>query len=1054
MRNLIAWFAENHVATNLLMILIIVGGVVSLPLLRTEVFPVVSSDEIIVSVSYLGAGPSEVETNITIPIEETLKGVANIKKMSSRSGRGSSRVTLQLDHGANIQIVMDEVQSRIDGIRAFPRDIEPPRVRHNIQNDDIIDVIVSGDTDQKTLANVARQVKADLLALPDVTLISIRGMPPTTISIEVSEFDLRRLGISMASVAKAISDSSVDISVGSIRSTGMGGTLQIRAEGRAYYEQEFAEITLLQQSNGTRIKLGDIATIKDGVSERSFIFRSKGKPSITMETQLSPGQDVLKLTTAVKNYLEVAAPTFPQGITVTTWRDDSVEFYQRLEMLISNSITGLVLVFILLVMFLRLDLALWVTFGIVIAFSGAFMVMKFFDFSINQISLFGFLLVLGIVVDDAIVVGEGIHATQRRGRKGLKGAIYGAQSLSLPIILAVFTTILAVVPLLMFQSETGQQARDIAVVVSGALIFSLVECLLILPCHLSGTKHFELPFAWYKKFLKFQRKVAQWLIDFARYKYKPFVEKCLRAKYLTVAIFFSVLILFTTAYILGFIRSSFNPEIPSNMIRYSIELSETAPEGTHERIHDKMVEAIGGPGGIEEEYEAKTGLARNILFPNYSSFAFGTRIFMNLEMSSEAMAVIDAEEVMNGWQERVGEVPEAVEVTLRNSRNTGRRGGDLSFYVSASNDSDLEASVERVKLEMRDIQGLTQIYDSRDRQGQELRLSLKPEAEHYGLTLGTLSDQVRLGFYGRIVQRIPRDGETIDIHVRYPLAARQNLNALREMYIKTPEGGEIPFNMVAEMDYAPVLNSPERINGQNIIKVSARMNKNIVSPYQAFQYLENGIFIDLKSEISGFAVIPDGQVEEQGIFFNEITFYLSLVLLAIYALLAIGLRSYIEPVIILTAVPFGFVGALIGHIIIDMPVSLYSFLGLFAASGVVINDNLVLVDCIKKLKKEGMKFTEAIAEGGRMRFRAIILTSVTTFVGLVPIMLETSYQAIFIIPMVVSLTFGVLFATLITLILVPCLYDIKDGVAEKLSFLKSTDDRGIGEESKEIGAAE
>ena len=1053
MKNLIAWFAENHVAANLLMVLIIVGGVVSLPLLRTEVFPVVSADEIQVSVSYLGAGPAEVEVNITIPIEETLKGVANIKKMSSRSSRGSSRVTLQLLPGANIQTVMDEVQSRIDGIRAFPRDIEPPRVRQNIQNDDIIDVIVSGDADQKTLANVARRVKADLLALPDVTLIDIRGMPPTTISIEVSEFDLRRLGISMATVAKAISDSSVDISLGSIRSQGFG-SLQIRAEGRAYYEEEFAEITLLQQANGTRIKLGDIATIKDGVSERSFIFRSKGKPSITMETQLSPGQDVLKLTTAVKEYLKVAAPTFPQGITVTTWRDDSVEFYQRLDMLISNSITGLILVFFLLVMFLRLDLALWVTFGIVIAFSGAFMVMKFFDFSVNQISLFGFLLVLGIVVDDAIVVGEGIHATQRTKFKGLKGAIYGAQSLSLPIILSVFTTILAVVPLLLFQSETGQQARDIAVVVSGALIFSLVECLLILPCHLSGTKHFELPYAWYQKFLTFQRKVAQWLIDFARYKYKPFIEKCLRVKYLTAASFFAVLILFTTAYVLGFIRSSFNPEIPSNMLRYSIELSETAPEGTHERFHDKMIEAISGPGGIEDEYEEKTGLQRNVLFPNYSSFAFGTRIFMSLEMSSEAMAVLDAETIMNEWQERVGEVPEAVEVTLRNSRNTGRRGGDLSFYVSASNDSDLEAAVERVKLEMRDIQGLTQIYDNRDRTGQELRLTLKPEAEHYGLTLGTLGDQVRLGFYGRIVQRIPRDGETIDIHVSYPLSARQNLNALREMYIRTPDGGEIPFNMVAEMEYAPVLNSPERINGQNIIKVQARMNKNIVSPYEAFQFLQNGIFIDLSSEISGFTVIPDGQVEEQTIFFGEISFYLSLVLLAIYALLAIGLRSYVEPLIILTAVPFGFVGALIGHLIVDMPVSLYSFLGLFAASGVVINDNLVLVDCIKRLKKEGMKFTEAIAEGGRMRFRAIILTSITTFVGLVPIMLETSYQAIFIIPMVVSLTFGVLFATMITLILVPCLYDIKDGISEKLSFLKSTDDRGVSEEAKEVGAAE
>ena len=1042
MKNLIAWFADNHVAANLLMILIVVGGVVSLPLLRTEVFPVVTPNEISVNVSYLGAGPTEVEENITIPVEDALRGVANIKKMTSRSGRGSSRITLQVERQANIQTVVDEVQSRIDGIRSFPRDIEPPRVRHNVQNDDIIDIIISGVTDQKTLATVARRVRSELLALPAVNLIDARGFPPNLISIEVSEFDLRRLGISMAFVANAISESSVDISVGSIRNG--FGSLQIRAEGRAYYEKEFSDITLLQQPNGTRIKLGDIAEIKDGVSERFFLFRSKGKPSIVLETQLSPGQDVLELTSAVNQYLESANGTFPLGIDVSTWRDDSVEFYQRLEMLISNSLTGLILVFVLLVMFLRLDLALWVTFGIVIAFCGAFMVMKFFDFSINQISLFGFLLVLGIVVDDAIVVGEGIHATQRTRHKGLKGAIYGAQNLSLPIILSVFTTILAVVPLLMFESETGQQARDIAVVVSGALIFSLVECLLILPCHLSNPKPFEPKYEWYQKFRVFQKKVAQWLIDFARYQYKPFIEKCLNVKYLTASIFFSVLILFTTAYVLGFIRSSFNPEIPSNIMRYSVEISETAPEGTAERIHDTMIDAIGGLGGLEEEYEQKTGMARNILFPNYDSFVFGNNIRMSLEMSSEAMAIIDAEEVMSAWQKRVGEVPEAIEMSLRNSRTTGRPGGgDLSFYVSASNDADLEEAVERVKLEMRDIQGLTQIYDNRDRQGQELRLSLKPAAEHYGLTLGTLSDQVRLGFYGRIVQRIPRDGETVDVHVRYPLDARQNLNALREMYVQTPEGGEIPFNMVAEMDYVPVLNSPERVNGQNIIKVQARMNKNLVSPYQAYKYLEDGIFINLKSEYSGFAVIPDGSVEEQGIFFNEISFYLSLVLLAIYALLAIGLRSYVEPLIILTAVPFGFVGALIGHLIIGMPVSLYSFLGLFAAAGVVINDNLVLVDCIKNLKKEGMNFTDAIAEGGRMRFRAIILTSITTFIGLTPIMLETSYQAIFIIPMVVSLTFGVLFATMITLILVPCLYDIKETIVGNFSFLRSRDDERL-----------
>ena len=501
---------------------------------------------------------------------------------------------------------MDEVQSRVDSITSFPVDIEPPKVTHNVDYDDIIDVIVAGDTDQATLGAVAKKVRADLLALPEVSLVEIEGLPPSIISIEVSEYDLRRLGLSMSAVVRAIQGSSVDISLGSIRNR--SGSLQIRSDGRAYTVDAFANITILQQNTGTKIKLGEIAEIKEGVSESFFRFRSKGKPSVIIETLLSPGQDVLELTSAVKNYLASVVDEVPQGITVSTWRDDSVEFYQRLEMLVSNSLTGLLLVFTLLVLFLRLDLALWVTFGIVIAFSGAFVVMQLLDFSVNQISLFGFLLVLGIVVDDAIVVGEGIHASQQRGKIGLKGARYGATSLALPIILSVFTTILAVLPLLFFESETGQQSRDIAIVVTGALLFSLVECLLILPCHLAATKHFQTNVPRESKFSLLQKRIAKSLEDFSVNVYKPFVHRCLDAKYLTVALFFSALVLFTSAYMLGFVRSSFNPEIPSNIIWYKVELSESAADGTTEKVHDRMITAISGPGGIEEIYANKTGM--------------------------------------------------------------------------------------------------------------------------------------------------------------------------------------------------------------------------------------------------------------------------------------------------------------------------------------------------------------------------------------------------------------------------------------------------------------
>ncbi|MFT7128054.1 MAG: multidrug efflux pump subunit AcrB [Gammaproteobacteria bacterium] len=1021
MKFLIGWFAGNHVAANLLMALIILAGSVSLPQLTMEVFPVVETNEIVISISYPGAGPHEVEENVTIPIEEALEGVTHIKQMSSRSRRGRSEVTLKLDRSANVQVVMDETQSRVDGILSFPENIEPVRIRQNIKNDDIIDIVVSGDADQKTLALVAKKVKSDLFSLPEISLIDVYGLTPNTISIEVAEFDLRRFGLSMSDIATAIEKSTVDISLGSIRNR--SGVLQIRADGRADTSKEFANITVLMQANGVRVKLGDIAVIKDGVSESFFLFRSKGKPSIILEILLSPGQDVLKLTSAVKGYLVNVHKDIPQGITVTTWRDDSVEFFQRLEMLVSNSLSGLILVFVLLVFFLRLDLALWVTFGIVIAFSGTFAVMNLFGFSINQISLFGFLLVLGIVVDDAIIIGEGIHSSQQTGTVGLKGAVEGASSLSLPVILAVVTTVLAVIPLLFFESETGRLSRDIAVVVAAALAFSLVECLLILPCHLSSSTPFTINHRWYRRFVIFQSKISQSLIDFSVLRYLPFLEKCLRAKYATTTLFMSVLIVFVTAYNLGFVRSSFNPEIPSNIIRFKVELTELAPKGSTEKVHGRMIKAITE---IETEYERRTGLARNIIFPNYSSRIYGSNIYMQLEMSSEAMAILSAEAIMSEWQKRVGDIDEAVEITLKNSRYTGHRGGDLSFYIAAANQQDLEKSADLVKEEMRKIEGVTQIFDNRHRQQRELQLTLKSQAEYYGITLGSLSEQVRLGFYGRIVQRIPRNGETIDVHVRFPLADRQNLQALREMKIKTPDGGEIPFSLVAEMSFVTVPSFPERINGRKIIKIQARINRGKVSPYQAFQYLEKGIFEDLAIKMPEFSVIAAGEIEEQSIFFGELFFYLSLVLISIYCLIAVGLRSYVEPLVILTAVPFGFVGAVIGHLLLSLPVSLYSFLGLFAAAGVVVNDNLVLVDRIKSLKARGVHYSRAIPDAARQRFRAIILTSVTTFVGLIPIMLETSYQALFIIPMVVSLTFGVLFASLVTLILVPCLYQIKE----------------------------
>ena len=1027
MNAVVDWFARNSVAANLLMVIILIGGVVAGFGVKEEVFPEFSLDMINVEVPYLGAAPEEVEEAVNIRIEEAIQGIDGIKQITSTASEGMGTVMVELDLGADARRVADEVKNAVDGIDTFPEETENPIIREVTTRNQVIEVAVSGNVEESTLKSFAERVRDELSALPEISQVQITSARPYEIVIEVSEVSLRRHGLTFDDVAEAVRRSSLDMPGGSVRSE--SGEILLRTIGQAYRGADYERLILLTRSDGTRLHLGEVATVVDGFAETDQFARFDVEPAMLVSVFRNGNQSALDIAGAVNDYVDRTQSVLPGGISLTVWQDRGEILEARLTLMLRTGLSGFALVFILLALFLELRLAFWVSLGIPISFLGAIMLMPMLDVSFNIMSLFAFILVLGIVVDDAIIVGENIFRHQEEHGDVLRGSIEGGQEIATPVIFAVLTTVAAFMPLMFVPGMMGKIFVVIPLIVIPCLLFSLVESLNILPAHLVHSRTKRGSGSW----RGFQGLFANGLKSFVQRTYRPGLLFALRWRYLTGAVGMSTLVVTVGMVLGGWANFQFFPSVEADMMSASV----TMPQGTRASVTSDVVGKLeAGAEQVRRELLENTdkdyfrhvfaAVGDQPMASNEGPIGpLGSRAASHLgevtvELAPSHERALTSEELGNMWRERTGPIPEAVDINFNASMMSP--GSDVDVMFVGADVNDLRAAADAVKQHLRTYTGVYDITDS-FRQGKaEMKLGIKPAAETLGLTLQDLGRQVRQAFYGEEAQRIQRGRDDIRVMVRYPAEQRRSIGNLENMRIRTRDSGEVPFSQVAVVEAGRGFASIKRVDRNRAVNVTAAVNAGITSAGQIITDLETRVLPDILGQFPSVQYTFEGVQAEQRDAVGGLQTGFTLALLAIFALLAIPLKSYLQPLIIMSAIPFGLVGAVWGHMIMGLDVTLMSMFGLVALSGVVVNDSLVMVAFINKKRAVHPDLLMAVCDAGIKRFRPILLTSLTTFVGLVPLMFQKSFEAAFMVPMAVSLAFGVIFATFITLILVPTAY--------------------------------
>ncbi len=1039
MNGLIEWFTKNSVAANILMIAIVSAGIYSgVNTIVFQEFPDYPSRGITVSVPYPGSTPSEVEQAIITRLEEELYDVEGIKEMVSRATSSSGTVTLEIEDGYDMSLALDTIKNRVDSIRTFPVEAEKPRVSLPERGERVITAVVSGDLSEMELKRLGEQIRDEITNIPGITIASLKATRPYEISVEVSESTLREYGLTLQDLTNSIRQHSLDLSAGRIKSA--GGDIMLRTSQQAYTQSEFEEIVVFTRADGTRITVGELANVSDGFDETPIVSRFNGERSVAIDVYRVGSQNILELGTAVKDYLELKRDQLPEGISLEYWRDDSDRIAQRLNTLKGSAIFGYVLVIGILSLFLRPSLAFWVALGIPIAFSGAFFLLPLMGITLNLITLFAFILVLGIVVDDAIVTGENVYQRMQAGENSLDATIRGTQEVAVPVIFGVLTTIAAFYPLVEMTGWRGNIFKQIPFVVIPVLLFSLIESKLILPAHLKHCRPIDNANTAKKNvFMRFQRGIANGLERFVQNYYRPSLEVCLRYRYAVLVIFIGMLGVFVARYMAGHLSYTTFPRIPRDSVTVTLRMPVGTSFDSTQRIVDRIEDAaLTLQTNLEEEHGAE--LIKNIFataggrpFSSWRStagIAEEGEIVLELATIQPEGVSVGTREVSMGLRGLIGPVPEAESLTIAFSRG----GGDaVNVQLEGPRIDELTEASKELQRKLATYAGLYDIEDSFQRATEELELELKPEAVHLGVTSRQLASQVRQAFYGSEAQRIQRGRDDIRVMVRYPESERRSIAALHSMKIRTQDGTEVPFEEVARVVPGKSLPSIQRFDRNRIIRVTAAGDENQTDEEAIQSDLEQNYLPDLVSQYSGMSFTLQGNAAEARDNNAQLVNGIYFVLLVVYVLLAIPFKSYVQPFIVMTAIPFGIVGAVMGHDLMSFVyetvlqretnpvgnVTMMSILGMLALSGVVVNDSLVMVDFINQRRKEGMPLASAVRLAGVRRFRPILLTSLTTFAGLLPLMFESSRNAQFLIPMAVSLGWGILFATLITLYFVP-----------------------------------
>lgn len=1031
-KGLIAWFASNHVAANLLMLVIVAFGIVSAFTIRKQTTPEFELNFISVRVPYLGAAPQEVEEGVVIKIEEAIQDVKGIVKITSVASEGVGSVTAEVELGSDINEILSEIKTRVDAISTFPGLTEKPVIYKEEVPIHVVFVSVHGDLDEFTRKELAQQVRDDLTSLPAVNQVEFLGNPDFEISVEVSEHDLREYGLTMSEVSEAIRQSSVDLPGGTINTS--RGDILLRTEGQVYTGRQYADLVLRTYPDGTRLTLGDVATIEDGFVERRGYGRFDGERTATLRVLASGGQNELATAAAVKQYIEDKSGSLPAGVSMDVWIDRSHYLKGRLELMLNNLFQGAVLVFLALTLFLRLKVAAWVIIGIPIAFFGALSLMPHgpWPVTVNMISLFGFILVLGIVVDDAIIIGESVYTKIRADGHTLDNVIKGARRVATPATFGVLTTIAAFAPMLFVGGVTGEFFKAMSVVVVLCLLFSLVESKLILPAHLVHAKikpvdeaEIFSPYnsvAWWRRPAKFfqrlQRHVQHGLHTVIHNWYKPWLEKAIDNRGVTLAVFLAVLIVTGGVLGGGIVRTVMFPEVPGDFVRAEL----TMQNGTAPELRDAALNRLeAAVMSINDDFLAENPGAEKPIEHVGAFTQSDTGGVVFVELSKNVDRAYEGEDVSKMWRERAGEFAGVKELTFTDAEGFGG-GPPLSFSLTGDDITVLQAAAGELQEKLREYDGVFDIVNSLDTGGEEIRLRIKPEAEALGLTMSSLGRQVRQAFYGEEAQRIQRGKDELKVMVRYPKEDRRSIADLENMRIRTPSGDEVPFFVVADIEFSQAYSSIRRQDRKRTATVSADIDPELVEPDPIIEEISEEYIPTLLPKYPGVGYALEGASQEMEQLKTSLRYASIAALFLIYALIAIPLRSYAQPLVIMSVIPFGIIGAVIGHIVMGKAISMFSLFGLIALAGVVVNDSLIMVDFINKARAEGVSIKKAVVQSGTLRFRAIILTSLTTAMGLMPIMFERSVQAQYVQPMAISMAFGIIFATVITLFLIPALY--------------------------------
>jgi len=1050
-RGLLGWFASNHVAANLLMCLIIAAGLLTITTIKMEIFPELSLDRISITVPYRGASPEDVEQGVCLRVEEAIAGVDGIKRMTSTAAEGVGTTIVEVEEYTDTQRVLDDIKAEVDRIVTFPQETEKPiiselKVRHSV-----ISAVVYGDVSEKTLRKLAEEIRNDLTDMPNISQVSITGVRPYEISIEVSERVLRRYGLSFGQVARAVRESSLDIPAGSVKTA--GGEILVRTKGQKYYGPEFEKIIVLTRDDGTTVRLGDIATVKDDFEDVDLYSQFDGKRAAFINVSRIGDQDAIDIADTVKKYVAKKELSLPGGVSLALWEDNSKILKSRINLLKNNACWGLVLVFLCLTLFLDLRLAFWTTMGIPISFLGAFWLMPRFGVSINMISLFAFIMALGIVVDDAIVVGENIFAYRQQGLCRIEAAIKGVKEMAVPVVLAVLTTQIAFLPLAYTQGIMGKVLRVLPIVVISVLSISLTEALLILPAHLSGRSLSK-----NNMLVRLTGRVSGWterrLNRFVNGRFARLVSYAVKWRYVTltggIAIFLA-----TVAFVLGgYLKFTFFDPVEADNMVATLTMPQGTPFEQTERIVYRIEQAARAViREVDAERVGMPSIAKHIsttvgghptMDKSHGSVEAASRARaeshlgeVNVELLGAAeRGDVSAREMKNRWRELVGEVPGVS--SLKFISEIASVGSPIDVELSHEDFAVLLPAVEKLKSLLHQFKGVSDISDSFETGKEEMKLSLTQEGRAAGLTLFDLANQVRQGFYGEEVQRIQRGRDDIRVMVRYPKSERKSLGDIENMRIRLSDGTEIPFENVAKVKYGSSYSTITRVDRRRVVSVSADVDEDIGNAGEINAELMRKILPELMREYPGLQYRFAGEQRERDESLGSLKRNFVIAMLAIYALLAVQFRSYTQPLIVMSAIPFGIVGAVWGHVLMGavmmtkFNLSILSLFGIVALSGVVVNDSLIMIDLINRERERGLNLRRVIRDCATRRFRPIMLTTLTTFFGLVPMLLERSLQARFLVPMAISLAFGVMFATLITLFLVPSLYMILEDIKSRV----------------------